>query len=127
MILVSAAIIKREDKVLIAQRNRHKSQAFKWEFPGGKIEANETVQESLERELMEELSIRIAVREFFAESIYNYDSGEIKLIAYFADYVEGEISLMEHEAVEWVTIGELKNYDFAPADIPFISKLGGKA
>lgn len=123
MIEVSAAIIKKDGKILIAQRSRNKLQGFKWEFPGGKVESDETVKESLKREIKEELNIDIEVKEMFGENVFEYPNGSIKLIAFFAEWMSGDLKLVEHEKVEWVTIGQLKYYDFAPADIPFLEKL----
>ncbi|SDL01312.1 (deoxy)nucleoside triphosphate pyrophosphohydrolase [Natronincola ferrireducens] len=125
MIEVSAAIIKKEGKILIAQRNRNKSQSFKWEFPGGKVEAKETAEESLKREIKEELNIDIDVKEMFDETVFEYSNGSIKLMAFNAEWISGDLKVLEHEKIEWVTIEELKYYDFAPADIPFIKKLEG--
>lgn len=123
MIEVSAAIIKKDGKILIAQRSRNKSQSFKWEFPGGKVESNETVRESLKREIREELNIEIEVQDKFGESLFEYPTGSIKLIAFYAEWVSGNIKVLEHEKIEWVSIEELKYYDFAPADILFVEKL----
>ncbi len=123
MLEVSAAIIKKEGKVLIAQRNRNKSQGLKWEFPGGKVEADETAKESLVREIKEELNIDIEVREKFGENIFEYPAGSIKLIAFNAKWVSGDLKILEHEKVEWVTIDKLDNYGFSPADIYFVEKL----
>src|SRR5690554_3429200 len=97
MIKVSAAIIKENDKILIAQRGSNKSNALKWEFPGGKIEENETPEESLIREIKEELNIDIKVVDFFCENTYKYPSVKIKLLAYNAMWVSGELKPLEHE------------------------------
>jgi 8-oxo-dGTP diphosphatase len=125
MIEVSAAIINKNGKILIAQRNRNKSQGLKWEFPGGKVEPYETAQECLKREIKEELNIDIEVKELFGESIFEYSNGSIKLIAFHAEWISGDLKVFEHEKVEWITVDRLKGYDFAPADIPFVEKLGG--
>lgn len=125
MLEVSAAIIRKDDRVLIAQRGRDKSLGLKWEFPGGKIESNETPEESLIREIKEELNIDIEIEEFFAENIHEYQSGKIKLIAFLARWKSGDIKLAEHEQIKWVKVDELNAYDFATADLPFVEKLGG--
>ena len=103
MIEVSAAIIKKDEKILIAQRGENKSEALKWEFPGGKIEENETPEESLVREIKEELNIDIEVMDFFDENIYEYPTGKIKLIAFYAEWKSGTLELLEHEKVQWVS------------------------
>lgn len=126
MIEVSAAIIKKDDRILIAQRDRKKSQGLKWEFPGGKLEPNESAEESLVREIKEELNIDIEVGEKLGESIFEYPSGRIKLIAFYAEWKSGDLKVLEHEKVKWVKANELKAFEFAPADIPFVEKIGGK-
>ncbi len=123
LIAVSAAIITNNNKILLAQRGRNKSEAYKWEFPGGKLEANETVEESLKREIQEELGIQIEVGELLGESIYHYPAASVRLIAHYAEWISGDIEPTEHEAIIWVAKNELKNYDFAPADIPLVEKL----
>lgn len=123
MKLVTAAVIANNGKILIAQRSGNQNQAGKWEFPGGKIEPGETPEECLKREIKEELGIDIEVNDFFGESIYQYESGEIKLIAYKARWVGGEFKLEAHSQIKWVKPFELDNYDFSPADIPFVEKL----
>lgn len=120
---VTAAIIIDKNKILIAQRGANEKLAGKWEFPGGKIELGETPQECLKREIKEELEVDIAVGNYLGESIYTYPNGEIKLIAYFATILDGDIKLSVHDKVEWITISQIDKYDFAPADIPFIEKL----
>ena len=120
---VTAAIIIDKNKILIAQRGANEKLAGKWEFPGGKIELGETPQECLKREIKEELEVDIAVGNYLGESIYTYPNDEIKLIAYFATILDGDIKLSVHDKVEWITISQIDKYDFAPADIPFIEKL----
>lgn len=123
---VTAAIITNKDKILIAQRAKNENLAGKWEFPGGKIEKEETPEQCLKREIEEELELNIEVGEFLGESIYKYSNGEIKLMAYFSTIIDGEIHLHVHDQVKWVTIEEIDTYDFAPADIPLVEKLKNK-
>ena len=120
---VTAGIIIDNNKILIAQRGANEKLAGKWEFPGGKIELDETPQECLKREIKEELEVYIEVGDYLGESIYTYPNGEIKLIAYFATVVDGDIKLSVHDKIEWITIGEIDEYDFAAADIYFVEKL----
>lgn len=120
---VTAGIIIDNNKILIAQRGANEKLAGKWEFPGGKIEVGETPQQCLKREIMEELEVDIEVGDYLGESIYTYPNGEIKLIAYFATAVDGDIKLSVHDKIEWITISEIDKYDFVPADITFIEKL----
>lgn len=124
MIKVVAAILKKEDKILIAKKREGKPLAGMWEFPGGKIEEGETPEESLIRELREEMDIKIKVKEYVGESIYDYGDGKvISLKGFTAEIVEGNIKLTDHDEYKWVTLEEIYNYKVAPADIPLISKI----
>ncbi|MDT7831785.1 8-oxo-dGTP diphosphatase MutT [Flavobacteriaceae bacterium S356] len=123
MIEVVAGIIYKEDKILIAKRKEGKHLAGYWEFPGGKIEAGETPEASLIREIEEELGITIEVHEHMGDSQFDYDEKQILLKGYVAQYLSGEMYLTDHDAVEWVFPSEFKNYVFAPADLPFIKIL----
>ncbi|MDR3586481.1 MAG: (deoxy)nucleoside triphosphate pyrophosphohydrolase [Desulfosporosinus sp.] len=120
---VTAAIIIKENRVLIAERAPGENLAGKWEFPGGKIELGETLQECLKREIREELEVEINVLELFGESIYVYQNGTIKLMAFRCQWISGDFSLNVHSRIKWVTSQELDLYDFAPADIPLVDKL----
>ena len=123
MTTVTAAIIIKDNKVLIAKRAKNQKQAGKWEFPGGKLEPNEGLKECLKRELKEELNIDIEVLDFFGESEYVYKQGFIKLIGYYAKWTGGEPMLSVHDEVRWVDKSDLASYDFAPADLPFVKML----
>ena len=124
---VTAAILEKNGKILIARRKADDRQAGKWEFPGGTIEPNETPQACLRREMQEEFGITVAVGRFFGESVYRYDHGKIRLRAYRASWESGRISLYDHADSRWVLPEQLAEYDFAPADIPFVQKLQCKA
>ncbi len=123
MLDVVAAIIKNNDRVLIARKKQGKSLEGYWEFPGGKIEVGETPEESLIREIKEELMVEIKIVSYFGENIHDYGKTKVRLMAFIAEIVSGEIVLKDHDAIEWVTVGELDNYFFAPADLPFVNKL----
>lgn len=117
MINVVAAIIKNESgKILIAKRNLKKSQGGLWEFPGGKIEKDETREEAIIREIKEELTIDIKVDKYLAEKVFNYPDKDINLIAMECTQIGGNVKLTEHEDCKWVTSDELTNFEFAPAD-----------
>ena len=117
MIDVVAAVIQNEEgKILIAQRNLKKSQGGLWEFPGGKIEPNETKEEAIIREIKEEMDIDIETKKFIDQKIFNYPDKDINLIAIECKQIKGDIKLNEHEDIKWVNKNELRNFNFAPAD-----------
>lgn len=117
---VTGAVLTDGDKVLAARRGVGKALAGFWEFPGGKIEAGETPEESLARELKEELLCQAAVGEYVTTTEHEYDFGVVVLSTYFCTLLEGEPQLTEHEEIRWVPANELKNLEWAPADIPAV-------
>lgn len=122
-ILVTAAIINRDNQILLARRKPGKHLAGYWEFPGGKIEPGETPEMCLLREIKEELGLAIQVSTFFMENEHHYEDKSILLKAYFCTYLSGEVQLNDHDQVHWVNKNELMNYRLAPADIAFIAPL----
>lgn len=113
---VTAAVIERDGMILIARRKR----AFmgnNWEFPGGKLEDNETLEECLKREIWEELGIDIAVGKLISsrKHVLNCQSAII-LYAYRAEYVSGEIVLTDHDEIAWVAPEDLQRYAFPDPD-----------
>ena len=124
MIKVVAAILQKEDKILIARKAEGKPLAGYYEFPGGKIEEGETEEESLIRELMEEMNIEIKIKAYIGESIYDYgDNKIIQLLGYTAEIISGKIKLTDHNEYKWVALNEINSYKIAPADIPLIEYL----
>lgn len=122
---VTAAIIRKENKILIAKRKR----AFMgspWEFPGGKVEENETLQECLKRELYEELGIEVEVGTFVCshKHVLNCQSS-IHLYAYEVTHISGEFQLKDHEEIQWVTVEELERYNFPDTDRSIVKFLLG--
>tara|TARA_B100000963_G_C22356568_1_gene549673 strand:- start:313 stop:681 length:369 start_codon:yes stop_codon:yes gene_type:complete len=115
MINVVAAVIKYKNHFFIAQRNRSKDFSFKWEFPGGKVEADETLEEALKREIMEELGVQIEIKQKITQFKYKEKSLDIYL-HYFLCVCFGRIYLSEHENGAWVTRSEFNKFDFAPGD-----------
>lgn len=125
MIEVAAAIIENEQgQILIARRKKGKSQEGLWEFPGGKLEPGETPEACLKRELLEEMNIGIAPYELFGVNVHDYGIVRIKLIAYRAKLLSGEIRLADHDEFQWASYAELGGYRWAPADVPFVELLG---
>ncbi|MEO3945326.1 8-oxo-dGTP diphosphatase MutT [Gorillibacterium sp. CAU 1737] len=128
MIEVAAAIICNErNQVLIARRAPGKSQAGFWEFPGGKLEPGESPQDCLIRELKEEMGIVIEPLACFGTHEHDYGTFSIRLIAWVARYREGSVALIDHDEWCWAERSELRNYTFAPADVPFVERLATEA
>ena len=124
MIKVVAAILQNDDKILIAKKKEGKPLAGFYEFPGGMVEEGENPEDSLVRELMEEMSIKVTVKDYVGKSIYDYGNGKVsELLGYTAEIIEGDIVLTDHDEYRWVTLEEVCNYNIAPADIPLISKI----
>ena len=123
MTSITCAIIKKEEKILIARRAAGQKLAGKWEFPGGKVEDGESPEECLKRELEEEFGIQVEVREFITSNQHHYDHIDLELIAFRVKYVSGEFTLTDHDIIEWVAPVELLNYDLAAADVPIAKKL----
>ena len=121
--LVTAALIRDEDKILIAQRGRSKRFGWKWEFPGGKVRVDETPEDCLQREIKEEINLEILIEEHFCTVHHQYDDFHIELIAFWCSIVGGKLQLTEHEQVRWVTVQEMKQYSFVEADLHLIAAL----
>jgi|TARA_B110000967_G_scaffold71305_1_gene73793 8-oxo-dGTP diphosphatase len=113
---VVAAIIKKDNLYLVTQRNRNKHMGLKWEFPGGKVEANEALKEALTREIYEELNIDINVYEKLAEESYKDSEINIVLHYFLCTIKDGVINLNEHEAMEWIDKTDFDKYDFVEGD-----------
>jgi len=126
MITVVAALIKKDDKILIARRSTGDENVFgKWEFPGGKVEKNESEECAIEREIKEEFEMNIKANKFIINNICEYPNKTIDLRLYECEYVSGEFKLHDHFEYAWVTIDNLLDYDLAPADIPLAKFLIG--
>jgi 8-oxo-dGTP diphosphatase len=113
---VVAAIIKNENTYLIVQRNRDKYLGLKWEFPGGKVEPNESFQKALLREIHEELNIDINIHEKLAQEKYKDSEINIVLHYFLCSIKDGTIKLNEHEAMSWVDKKDFGKYDFVEGD-----------
>lgn len=115
---VAAAIIMDRGRLLVARRGPGQHLADLWEFPGGKLEGDETPQACIVRELREELCVTVTTTDIITESLYKYPGGAINLIAVQTHLENGPICLTVHDAYEWVDPAELLNIDLAPADVP---------
>lgn len=116
MIEVVAGIIYKDDKFLIAQRNLQKAQGGLWEFPGGKVEKDETHEAALKREIQEELNAEIQVDKYLGENIHHYPDKDIKLVFCKATLLSEKIELLEHEDYRWITKNDKDKFEFAGAD-----------
>lgn len=121
MIQVTCALIEDDDQILCAQRSEKMSLPLKWEFPGGKLENGETLEECLRREIKEELGLDIKILEQLPSNTHKYsDKKVIKLIPFRCSLQTSEIDLKEHLKIEWASIFQLENFDWAEADIPIV-------
>ena len=123
IVKVTAAMLVKDGKIIIAKRGSGDKLADKWEFPGGKIEINETPEQCLKREMKEEFDIDVSVGEYLGSSIYHYDDISIELLAYRTYWEAGTINLKDHDEYRWVTFHKLNEFNLAPADIPIAQKL----
>ena len=124
---VTAAVLEKGGRFLIARRKRGDHLGEKWEFPGGKLEQGETPEECLRREMREEFGVDVSVGAFVGRSLHAYPHGEIDLRAYRARHLSGEFALHDHAEIRWVELSELPSYDFSAADIPIVAILLGEA
>ena len=120
---VVAALIWQGDKFMICQRPAHKARALLWEFVGGKVEPGETKAQALIRECREELAVTLAVGDVFMEVTHEYPDLTVHLTLFNATIAEGEPVMLEHNDIQWITPGEIPNYEFCPADVEILRKI----
>lgn len=120
---VVAAVIIDNDKILSVQRGPNNQLPLKWEFPGGKIEAGETPEEALRREIKEEMKCEIEVEPQIEETVYEYEFGTVHLSTYWCKVIEGAPTLTEHVDLRWLTLKELSSLEWAPADLPTLRRI----
>ncbi len=122
---MAAAIIEQEGKVLLTRRKLHVHQGGLWEFPGGKQEANETLEACLQRELKEEIGVEVTDLTYFYTTCYRYSEKEVQLIFFTCSIYQGIPRALDCLELAWVSKLDLPFYDFPPADRPVLSKLLG--
>lgn len=122
-IKVTCAIILIGEKVLAVQRSETMALPLKWEFPGGKIEPNESEKDCIKREIKEELDIEIGIIKQLNSSFFDYPEISIELIPFLANHITGNISLKEHKQYLLLKKHELKGLDWADADLPILKQL----
>ena len=123
MFIVTAAAMMRGGKVLIAQRQAGSHMEYRWEFPGGKLEPDETPEECIVREIKEELDIEIEVIDIYKVVKFKYEEKDILLLCYLCKILKGEGKTLECNDFRWVGRDGLANFDFVPADLPIVEKL----
>jgi len=117
---VVGAVIIRDGLVLCAQRGPHGALGGRWEFPGGKIESGETPRDALIREIDEELGCKVDVGAEVTTTAHEYDFAVVTLTTFYCRLTGGGPVLAEHAAVCWLPPGELRELDWAPADLPAV-------
>lgn len=120
---VVCGVILNHGEILIAKRPEGKSLGGFWEFPGGKVEDGETEEIALCRELKEELDLEVEVLHALNPVDYVYPSFAMTLLPYLCRAGRRILNAQEHSAVEWVSLGDIRNFEFAPADVPIIGQL----
>jgi 8-oxo-dGTP diphosphatase len=119
-IAVVGAVIFQNGKILAAKRKLSKQLGGLWEFPGGKVEANESPSEALTREIKEELEAEIEILREIVTTKHHYDFATIELTTFQCELKENHLINKEHEEIKWLSVNELGTVEWAPADIPTI-------
>ena len=120
---VVAALIWDGDKFMACQRPSHKARGLKWEFVGGKVEPGETKEQALLREGQEELAIIVSVGEVFMDVVHEYPDLTVHLTLFHAAIAEGVPQKIEHNDIRWITVDEIDQYEFCPADEVILERL----
>ena len=120
---VVAALIWDGNRFLACQRPAHKARGLLWEFVGGKVEPGETKEQALIRECQEELAVTVAVRDVFMEVDHVYPDLTVHLILFNASIAEGIPQKIEHNDLRWITVEEIDQYEFCPADEEILRRL----
>ena len=124
MLIVVAALIKKEDKILLARRSTGDASVLgKWEFPGGKLNSGETEEQAIEREIYEEFELKVKATKFLTHTIYTDLLKTIDLKLYECQYLDGQICLHDHYEYQWVTKKDLLQFDLAPADLFLVNSI----
>lgn len=120
---VVAALIWQGERFLACQRPPHKARGLLWEFVGGKVEPGETREQALIRECREELDVTVRVGGIFMELVHEYPDLTVHLTLFHAGIAEGMPKLLEHQALRWLTVEEMDQYPFCPADQAILARL----
>ena len=120
---VVAALIWNENQFLICQRPANKARGLLWEFVGGKVEPGETKEHALVRECQEELAITLDVGEVFMDVVHEYPDLTVHLTLFNSSIRAGIPQKLEHNDIRWITVDEIDQYDFCPADEEILTRL----
>ena len=122
---VVAALIWDKGKFLICQRPANKARGLLWEFVGGKVENGETKEQALIRECKEELAITVKPHDIFTQVTHEYPDITIRLTLFNCSILQGQLQLLEHNDMRWITPAQIENYEFCPADKEILKKIAG--
>lgn len=117
---VSCAVIEKDNKILCCRRGPKGETAFKWEFPGGKLEPGETKEEALVREIKEELNTEIKINKFLITVNHEYNTFKVTLHVYLCEFINDNYELIVHKECKWCERDKLNELDFAAADHQFL-------
>jgi 8-oxo-dGTP diphosphatase len=120
---VAVGIIMQQGKILLALRNSKQHQGGKWEFPGGKVEAPETVQQALARELLEEVAITVTDCEPFMQLQYAYPDKTVLLDIWLVTTFNGDAHGREGQPLRWASVAELGELTFPDANLPIVQRI----
>jgi 8-oxo-dGTP diphosphatase len=116
MIKVTCAIIIKHNKILVTQRKVSSTHPLEWEFPGGKLNPDESFEDCIIREINEELDIEIEIQEALISVCFDYGTKQIELIPFLCTIKSGKIKLIEHHNYLWINFSNLFEFDFISAD-----------
>ena len=121
--VVAALIWDKQGRFMACQRPAHKARGLLWEFVGGKVEKDESREDALIRECREELGITVAVKDIFMEVDHVYPDLTVHLTLFNASIADGEPRKLEHNDIRWLTIDEIDDYPFCPADEEILKRI----
>ena len=120
---VVAALIWQGDRFMACQRPAPNARGLQWEFVGGKVEPGETKEQALVRECREELAVTVEVGDVFMDVVHTYPDLTVHLTLFHASIAEGIPQKLEHCDIRWITVEEIQEYDFCPADQVILDRL----
>lgn len=124
---VVAALIWDGNKFMACQRPAHKARGLQWEFVGGKVEPGETKEQALIRECREELGVTVSVGKVFLDVVHEYPDLTVHLTLFHAVITQGTPQKLEHHDIRWITVEEIDQYEFCPADEVTLERLRGRS